>query len=153
VITKNGKAVARIVSERDYRAGAAELDKLLLLRELSAADIYATGEGAPMGGATGTPGAVIGAGLDSVSSGGNASGADAKAHAGSAAAIGLDLDVGEWMLTHNGEPVAFLTPIPKKKKKRQLGFIKGPPVTAEEEAALFESEWTEEDEEEWLNKF
>ena len=28
----------------------------------------------------------------------------------------------EWVLTHNGEPVAKLTPI---RKKRKLGFIKG----------------------------
>jgi prevent-host-death family protein len=101
VITKNGKAVARIVGERAYLAGASELDELLLFRELPATDFY---------------------------------------------------NAGEWVLTHNGEPVARLAPIPKK-KKRQLGFIKGSPVTPEEEAALFESEWTEEDEEEWLNKW
>jgi prevent-host-death family protein len=114
VITKNGKAVARLVGEQEYLAGAAELDKLLMFREMPAADIY---------------------------------------DAGSSPALvsGIDLDVGEWMLTHNGEPVARLTPIPKKKKRR-LGFISGPPVTEEEDAALFESEWTEEDEKEWLNK-
>ncbi|MDR2610473.1 MAG: type II toxin-antitoxin system Phd/YefM family antitoxin [Clostridiales Family XIII bacterium] len=122
VITKNGKAVARIISERDYRAGAAELDKLLLLREQPAGDLYApeAGSAASAGIMPGLPG-------------------------------GLDLDAGEWALTHNGEPVARLTPIPKK-KKRQLGFIKGPPATPEEEAALFESEWTEEIEREWLSK-
>jgi prevent-host-death family protein len=155
VITKNGKAVARIVGERAYLAGAAELDELLLFRELPATDFYNAGVGAgvpsgvPLGGGVpgGTPpGTGTDAGIGSGAVGGRA-GADPR----SAAAAGLDLAVGEWVLTHNGEPVARLTPI-QKKKKRQLGFIKGPGADPEEISALLESEWTEEIEEEWLSK-
>ena len=59
---------------------------------------------------------------------------------------------GRWVLTHNGEPVAQLNPVLKKKKKRKLGFISGPPVSEETDAALFESDYTDEDYERWLNE-
>jgi prevent-host-death family protein len=135
VITKNGKAVARLVGESEYQTGASELDNLLMLREASVADVYSPGAvpGIPLGGAGAAPGQ------------------------------GIDIGLGEWVLTYNGENVARLTPIPKKKKRR-LGFMKSPgegpgEVNAlseseweKEDAALFESEWTEKDEAEWLNK-
>jgi hypothetical protein len=66
-------------------------------------------------------------------------------------AMDASLDVDEWLITRDGEPVARITPIPKK-KRRILGFFKGPEATPEEEAALLESEWTEEIEKEWLSK-
>jgi prevent-host-death family protein len=59
---------------------------------------------------------------------------------------------GGWLLTYNGEPVAQLTPVLKRKKKRRIGFIDGPPASEETIAALFESEWTDEEYEQWLNK-
>jgi prevent-host-death family protein len=125
IITKNGKPVARLVGERAYLDGAAELNKLLLFHESPVTDFYD-----------------VNAGPSSSS----------KAYPSVGAKAGIDLDAGEWMLTHDGEPVARLTPVVKR-KKRKLGFMKGPGITEEEEAALFESEWTEEDEEEWLNKW
>jgi hypothetical protein len=73
------------------------------------------------------------------------------AGAGGDVAAGIGLGAGEWMLTHDGEPVARLTPVATRKKRR-LGFIKGPGADQEEIEAILESEWTEEDEEEWLNK-
>jgi prevent-host-death family protein len=60
-------------------------------------------------------------------------------------------DADTWRLTRNGEPVAHLMPVLKQKKKRRIGFVTGPPVSDETEAALFESEWTDEEYEEWLN--
>ena len=56
------------------------------------------------------------------------------------------------MLTYNGEPVAYLSPIKKVKQKRKLGFIKGPPVSEETDAALFESEFPDDVYERWLNE-
>jgi prevent-host-death family protein len=125
VITKNGKPVARLIGERAYLDGAAELGKLLMIHESPVTDFYDAGAGSS-----------------------SSSGAYPSVGAGE----GIGLDAGEWMLTHDGEPVARLTPVVKR-KKRKLGFMKGPGITEGEEAALFESEWTEEDEEEWLNKF
>jgi prevent-host-death family protein len=127
VITKNGKAVARLVGEREYRAGAAELDKLLLLREMPAGELYDSGASSIMPFGIGSAGSTGGA-------------------------KSMDLGAGEWVLMHDGEPVARLTPIPKKKKRR-LGFIKGEGAGQDEIDGIFESEWTEEDEEEWLNKW
>ena len=57
-----------------------------------------------------------------------------------------------WALTLNGEPVAYLSPIKKVKQKRKLGFIKGPPVSEETDAALFESEFPDDVYERWLNE-
>jgi len=57
-----------------------------------------------------------------------------------------------WALTFNGEPVAYLSPIKKVKQKRKLGFIKGTPTSEETIAALFESEFPDEDYERWLNE-
>jgi len=57
-----------------------------------------------------------------------------------------------WVLTRNGEPVANLSPTKKIKKKRKLGFISGPPASEETDAALFESEFSDEDYERWLNE-
>jgi len=57
-----------------------------------------------------------------------------------------------WVLTRNGEPVANLSPVKKLKKKRKLGFISGPPASEETIAALFESEFSDEDYERWLNE-
>ncbi|MCL2110685.1 MAG: type II toxin-antitoxin system Phd/YefM family antitoxin [Clostridiales bacterium] len=57
-----------------------------------------------------------------------------------------------WLLTHNGEPMARLSPVMKKKKKRILGFMNCGPVSDEENAELFKSDWTDEMEEEWLNQ-
>jgi len=59
-------------------------------------------------------------------------------------------DTNAWMLTHNGEPIARIMPV--KKPKRKIGFIKGPPVSEETDAALFESDWSDEDYERWLNE-
>jgi len=56
------------------------------------------------------------------------------------------------MLTYNGEPVAHLRPVKKAKQKRKLGFIKGPPVSEETDAALFESEFPDDVYERWLNE-
>ena len=58
-----------------------------------------------------------------------------------------------WMLTLNGEPVAQLTPILKQRKKRRLGFMDCPPASEETIAALFESEWTDDDYEQWVNNY
>ena len=55
----------------------------------------------------------------------------------------------EWAVTHNGEPVARLTPI---RKKRKLGFIEGPPVSQETIDALMEPVMTEEELDEWEAK-
>jgi prevent-host-death family protein len=125
IITKNGKPVARLVGERAYLDGASELNKLLMFRESPATDFYDVGVGSS------PPSGVF---------------------SGGGAETGIDLDAGEWMLTHDGVPVARLTPVAKK-KKRKLGFMKGPGADEKEIEAIFESEWTEEDEEEWLNKF
>jgi prevent-host-death family protein len=133
VITKNGKPAARLVSERAYLEGSSELDKLMMFRELPVTDFYDAGAGSS--GASGV----------SIFSGTSGS------FPNEGAAAGIDLDVGEWMITHDGEPVARLAPIAKK-KKRKLGFMKGPGADQDEIEAIFESEWTEEDEEEWLNK-
>jgi prevent-host-death family protein len=127
IITKNGKPVARLVGERAYLDGASELNKLLMLHESPAVDFYDAGAGSsssPLPGVFPDGGAKAGPGLDA----------------------------GEWMLTHDGEPVARLTPIVKR-KKRKLGFMKGPGAGKKEIEAILESEWTEEDEEKWLNKF
>jgi prevent-host-death family protein len=133
IITKNGKPVARLVGERAYLDGAAELNKLLLFRELPATDFYDAG---------------VGSSPPPVSSPSRSSGVSSDRGVGA----GIDLDAGEWMLTHDGEPVARLTPVVKR-KKRKLGFMKGPGADEKEIEAIFESEWTEEDEEEWLKKF
>jgi prevent-host-death family protein len=124
IITKNGKPVARLVGERAYLDGAAELNKLLLFRELPAADFYDAGAGSSP-----SPGGFPGGSMKA----------------------GIDIDAGEWMLTHDGEPVARLTPVAGR-KKRKLGFIKGPGADQSEIDAVLASEWTKEDEEEWLNK-
>ena len=61
-------------------------------------------------------------------------------------------DVGgrdEWTLACNGEPVARLTPI---KKKRKLGFLDGPPDSEETIAAIMEPVMTEEELDEWESK-
>jgi prevent-host-death family protein len=129
LITKNGKVVARLIDERAYREGAAELNKLLLLREIPAAELYDSGAG---------PGV---------------SKSNAFTHSGRSVvtAPSGNADKDEWFVTHNGEAVAQITPM-LKKKKRRLGFIKGPGATPEEIEALLESEWTEEIEREWLSK-
>jgi len=57
-----------------------------------------------------------------------------------------------WLLTHNGETVAQLKPVLKEKPKRRLGFIKGPPASEEENKAIMESDYTDEDYERWLNE-
>jgi len=57
-----------------------------------------------------------------------------------------------WSITYNGEPVAYLMPVKKVKQKRKLGFIKGTPTSEETIAALFESEFPDEDYERWLNE-
>jgi prevent-host-death family protein len=122
VITKNGKPVARLIGERAYLDGAAELGKLLMIHESPVTDFYDAG-------ASSSPGAYPSVG----------------------AGEGIGLDAGEWILTHDGEPVARLTPVVKR-KKRKLGFMKGPGAGQKEIEAILESEWTEEDEKEWLNK-
>jgi prevent-host-death family protein len=135
VITRNGKPVARLVSERAYASGAAELDKLLMVHE-NAVDIY-NSYGAGASGSHGTS---------------DASGSPGSPGAPDAGAAAVpELGIGEWLLTHDGEPVAKVTPIIKK-KKRMLGFMGKAPASDKEIAALLESEWTEEDEEEWLSK-
>ncbi|MDR0596331.1 MAG: type II toxin-antitoxin system prevent-host-death family antitoxin [Clostridiales Family XIII bacterium] len=59
-------------------------------------------------------------------------------------------DTGEWLITHDGEPVASIVPA---RKKRRLGFITtGGPMSDEEVAALMEPVMTEEEIDEWLNK-
>ena len=61
-------------------------------------------------------------------------------------------DVGggdEWTLACNGEPVARLTPI---KRKRRLGFIDGPPASEETIAAIMEPVMTEKELDEWEKK-
>ncbi len=63
-----------------------------------------------------------------------------------------DSEPDAWLLTHNGQPVAKLSPVLTEKPKRKLGFIEGPPVSAETNAAIFESVFTDEEYEEWLNK-
>jgi prevent-host-death family protein len=56
---------------------------------------------------------------------------------------------GEWLITHNGEPVANIVPV---KKKRRLGFIRtGGSMADEEAAALMEPVMSEEELGEWLN--
>ncbi|MDR3224889.1 MAG: type II toxin-antitoxin system prevent-host-death family antitoxin [Clostridiales Family XIII bacterium] len=75
----------------------------------------------------------------------NAAGEDANALGGGAYATGGD----EWLITYGGEPVGRITPV---KKKRQLGFIKGPAASPEEVAALLEPIMTEEEIGEWLEK-
>jgi prevent-host-death family protein len=124
IITKNGKPVARLVGERAYLDGASELDKLLILHESPVTDFYNVGAGAS---------ALSGVRPDD------------------GAAAGIDLDAGEWMLTHDGEPVARLTPVAKR-RKRKLGFMSGPGADRKEIEAILESEWTEEDEKAWLSK-
>ena len=57
-----------------------------------------------------------------------------------------------WALTLNGEPIAQLTPLLKEKPRRKLGLYEGPPSSDETNAALFESDYTDEDYERWLNE-
>jgi prevent-host-death family protein len=154
VITKNGKAVARLVGERAYLAGAAELDKLLMLRETPATDFYDPGvkPGAAPGAARSrTAGSGTRDAVGAVNAPDTGSGAAVSAVADVATTMDAALDVDKWLITRDGEPIARITPIPKK-KKRILGFFKGPEATPKEEAALLESEWTEEIEKEWLSK-
>ena len=121
VITKNGKAIARLTGTRGFRYDLSELEEW----EAKMKGLYKVGEStsSSYGPAdAGTPGA------------------DSMAQS----------DI--WMLTHNGEPVAQVNPFPRQKKKRRLGFISGPPVSEETEAALFESDFSDEDYERWLNE-
>ena len=121
IITKNGKAIARLIGEKAYEYDQAELaawqEKMAGLYKLGEATVPEYGSG--------------------------------SAKAGSANAAG-PADTNAWMLTHNGEPVARI--MPAKKPKRKIGFIKGPPASEETIAALFESEWSDEDYERWLNE-
>ena len=122
-ITKNGKPIAFLAGTRTYKYDLSELEEFE--RQMKAG--YTLGEAtAP---AYGT-GSVAGTGT----SGQGGAGTD------------------EWLLTHNGQPVATFAPAMKEKKKRRLGFISGPQSSPETEAALFEPCWTDEEYEEWLNK-
>ena len=134
VITKNGKAIAQLIGVRTFTYDFSELEQWAV----ETAQAYTIGEGRAA--AYGAAGAV--------SSGvGNAVG-KSVGNAGANESGSAD----SWILTRNGEPVAALTPILKQKKKRRLGFIDGPPASEETIAALFESDWTDEDEERWLNE-
>ena len=123
VITKNGKGIARLTGINMFKYDLSELEEF----EAKLKESSALGE-APA----------------------QAYGAD------NAEAPGMDGEneaaMDDWVLSHNGEPVARLQPILKQKKKRRLGFIEGPPTSEENIAALFESDWTDEDYEAWLNQ-
>jgi len=116
IITKNGKAIARLIGEAAYEYDQAELAAW----QEKMAGLYKLGEATAPEYGSGTA---------------NAAGST---------------DTNAWMLTHNGEPVARI--MPAKKPKRKIGFIKGPPVSEETDAALFESDWSDEDYERWLNE-
>jgi prevent-host-death family protein len=122
--TKNGKAIARLIGVKTFKYDLSELEAFE--KRMSAA--FRVSE---------TPESAYDSGY--AASTGNAP-----------VPQGTNPDV--WMLTHNGEPVADLSPVPKQKRKRKLGFIPDPPVSEETNAALFESEWSEEDYEKWLNE-
>ena len=118
VITKNGKAIARLTGVRTFKYDFSELEEF----EAKIRESSMLGE------------------------------APALAYGAGGAALIDDAATDSWILSHNGEPVAQLQPILKQKKKRKLGFIEGPPASDETDAALFESEWTDEEYEEWLNQ-
>jgi prevent-host-death family protein len=119
VITKNGKAIAKLIGTRSYKYDFSELEEF-------EAQIK--------------KGAVLG---------------EAPAHeygTESGFYTAGDSKADTWLLTHNGEPVAQLKPFMKQKRKRILGFLDGPPVSEETNAALFESDFSGEDYERWLNE-
>ena len=116
IITKNGKAIARLIGEKAYEYDQAELSAW----QEKMAGLYTIGE------------------------------ASVPEYGAKGASTSDPPDADAWMLTHNGEPVARI--MPAKKPKRKIGFIKGPPASEETDAALFESDWSEEDYERWLNE-
>jgi len=126
IITKNGKGIARLTGINTFKYDLSELEEFEAKLKESSMLGEATAPAYGSGNA-GTPG------IDGASQ------------------IGHE-NADDWVLSHNGEPVALLQPILKQKKKRRLGFISGPPISEETDAALFESDWTDEDYEAWLNQ-
>ena len=125
LVTKNGKAIARLTGVRTFKYDFSELEEF----EAKIREANVLGE---------APAIAYG---------------DGGAEPAASASIPTDAAVGgSWILSHNGEPVAQLQPILKQKKKRKLGFMGGPPASEETDAALFESEWTDEEYEEWLKR-
>ena len=121
VVTKNGKAIAKLIGSRSYSFDLSELCEIgqetvsCMLGETISTE-YGTGA------SVNRPRPVEAQNTDC------------------------------WLLTRNGEPVAQLTPILKQKKKRQLGFMGCEPASDETIASLFESDFTGEDYERWLNQ-
>jgi prevent-host-death family protein len=123
IITKNGKAIARLIGAKRFKYDLSELVEW----EAKIKENHRLGEAPAPGYGT------SGAGATDASDPG-------------------DTPADLWMLTHNGEPVAQLTPVLKEKKKRRLGFISGPPTSEETIEALLESDFSDEDYERWLNE-
>jgi len=129
VITKNGKEIAKLIGSRTFKYDFSELEELEAQMKKGAMYSQAAPGGAVLGEA---PAVGYGAKPDIDSESGP--------------------EADTWLLTHNGEPVAQLSPFMKQKKKRKLGFMGCGPVSEETDAALFESDFTGEVYERWLNE-
>jgi prevent-host-death family protein len=146
-ITKNGKTIAQLIGTRTFKYDLSELEQWVATmtapHTLGEATVPAYGSGtAAEHGASGLAASHIADNATAVYN------TDAAAGFGAAENELAD----SWLLTRNGEPVAQVIPILKQKKKRRIGFMSGPPDSKETIAALFESDWTDEDEERWLNE-
>ena len=129
VITKNGKEIAKLIGSRTYKYDFSELEELE--RQMKNGATYS-----PVVPSSMVLGEAPAAGY------GTNPGADSES--------GAEADI--WLLTRNGEPVAQIKPFMKQKRKRKLGFMGCGPVSEETDAALFESDFTGEVYERWLNE-